>query len=151
MAFSAAQKYNCRVHVSQLLPRKDELAKKAEEINAALESQTLPMASKMIRHGKISKNHLQDDKHLNRYRVGNDKMAGSQLFTAVRQQNNSSTNQDGGESGRPIRSVCIILTNVSCIAIRYTPIFYIRNNAFIWLIPLSYKHMETLTHPSNPC
>jgi hypothetical protein len=84
-AARATDKYQCQVYVSKLLPRKDELNKKAQHTNNQLIDQLAGQRFpniKIIHHENISTRHLYDDKHL-KYNSGrNDELSGAQLFAS---------------------------------------------------------------------
>ena len=83
VAKSAHEKFECRVHVSKLLPRNDSYSGAAVQVNNLLSDkiQSFPNSICLIAHENIEIRHLRDAKHLQRYHVGNDKLTGSQLFT----------------------------------------------------------------------
>ena len=84
LAAAAKNKYKCKVHVSLLTPRKDEMSRTVLQTNNLLTTviQQKAPGVKVVAHPGLSTKHLRDDRHLNRYRIDNDIMAGTQFFAA---------------------------------------------------------------------
>ena len=82
LAKAAARSTGATVHLSLLTPRSDELGAAALETNKILAAQVgeWPSNMRVVAHPTLSTRHLRDTKHLNRYRVGGDELAGTQMF-----------------------------------------------------------------------
>ena len=65
--------HRCNVYVSEVLPRGD---MEVTQVNSSLRQRT----RSTIPHHDITNRHLHDPKHLNRYRIDQDSLSGSQLF-----------------------------------------------------------------------
>ena len=84
LAVNASQKYrSARVHISTLLPRKDEIQARVVKVNRSAPAeirQKVPGAHTIL-HAEINQKHLCDDKHLDRYMRDNARFSGTQLFS----------------------------------------------------------------------
>ena len=82
LAKITADKYSCKVHLSKLLVRSDEFSENIHKTNSMLESTMLTPGITLVNHNNIKQRHLGDTKHLNRYRVHDDRHTGTQLFSS---------------------------------------------------------------------
>jgi hypothetical protein len=83
MAVEAAEYYECKVHISELTPRNDGLAKEAMETNKLLESHANQCPNiNLIKHRNLSPRHLHDEVHLDRFGSSRNHLSGSQIFAA---------------------------------------------------------------------
>ena len=82
LAEAAVRKYGCDVHVSQLTSRNDRFSKEALRANELIEAQSqLLEGVQLIKHPHLSPRHVYDDKHLDRYRCGQDELSATQIFS----------------------------------------------------------------------
>ena len=83
LAETAQEKFGCRVHLSQLPPRKDKWAGAAKRTNDILTNQcrvTRPGIS-LVKHEELGDHHLWDDKHLDKWNKHNRwELSGTQIL-----------------------------------------------------------------------